>query len=186
MISLHRSMHSSHMYTPGPAISFLTCFWLLPQNEHFSRSPPSPMRATQILLCLGPPQSDPVADPRRASPAPSFCRRPRRYRLGASCCGFRTAAAGAPWAAESSWLGRPYLGLALEGRQNLIYQPVLLGLFSGEELVPLHIASYLILVLAGVHGNNPLHSGAHPEDLAGLNLQVTGLTVAALHRGLVD
>ena len=26
-------------------MSFLTCFWLLPQNEHFSRSPPSPMRA---------------------------------------------------------------------------------------------------------------------------------------------
>src|SRR5258708_14390558 len=49
MISLHRSMHSSHMYTPGPAISFLTCFWLLPQNEHFSRSAPSPMRATALL-----------------------------------------------------------------------------------------------------------------------------------------
>ncbi len=42
------------MYTPGPAMSFLTCFWLLPQNEHFSRSPPSPMRATQILLYVGP------------------------------------------------------------------------------------------------------------------------------------
>src|SRR5919107_6136483 len=42
MISLQRSMHSSQMYTPGPAISFLTCFCDLPQNEHFSRSPPSP------------------------------------------------------------------------------------------------------------------------------------------------
>src|SRR5437764_13160052 len=50
MISLQRSMHSSQMYTPGPAMSFLTCFWLLPQNEHFSRSPPSPMRATRSLL----------------------------------------------------------------------------------------------------------------------------------------
>src|SRR5680860_1062847 len=46
MISLQRSMHSSQMYTPGPAMSFLTCFWLFPQNEHFSRSPPSPIRAT--------------------------------------------------------------------------------------------------------------------------------------------
>src|SRR5690242_1666572 len=46
MISLHRSMHSSQMYTPGPAISFLTCFWLFPQKEHLSKSPPSPMRAT--------------------------------------------------------------------------------------------------------------------------------------------
>src|SRR5436190_10468998 len=32
MISLHRSMHSSQMYTPGPAISFLTCRWDLPQK----------------------------------------------------------------------------------------------------------------------------------------------------------
>src|SRR5258705_7319534 len=47
MISLHRSMHSSQMYTPGPAISFFTCFWLFPQNEHFSRSPPSPNFATR-------------------------------------------------------------------------------------------------------------------------------------------
>src|ERR1041385_5713880 len=46
MISLHRSMHSSQMYTPGPAISFFTCFWLFPQKEHFSRSPPSPHLAT--------------------------------------------------------------------------------------------------------------------------------------------
>src|SRR6059058_3464390 len=28
-------------------MSFLTCFWLLPQKEHLSRSPPSPMRATR-------------------------------------------------------------------------------------------------------------------------------------------
>src|SRR5258708_20224497 len=49
MISLQRSMHSSQMYTPGPAMSFLTCFWLFPQNEHFSRSPPSPNLATTCL-----------------------------------------------------------------------------------------------------------------------------------------
>src|ERR1700741_3720055 len=47
MISLQRSMHSSQMYTPGPAMSFLTCFWDFPQNEHFSRSPPSPNFATR-------------------------------------------------------------------------------------------------------------------------------------------
>src|SRR5919202_107178 len=46
MISLQRSMHSSQMYTPGPAINFFTCFWLFPQKEHFSRSPPSPNLAT--------------------------------------------------------------------------------------------------------------------------------------------
>src|SRR6478735_10279863 len=27
-------------------MSFLTCFWLFPQKEHFNRSPPSPIRAT--------------------------------------------------------------------------------------------------------------------------------------------
>src|SRR3954470_16680177 len=46
MISLQRSMHSSQMYTPGPAMSFFTCFCDFPQNEHFSRSPPSPNLAT--------------------------------------------------------------------------------------------------------------------------------------------
>src|SRR5205823_9651468 len=64
MISLQRSMHSSQMYTPGPAMSFLTCFWLLPQNEHFSRSPPSPNFATtppSLLLraCLADAGRDP-------------------------------------------------------------------------------------------------------------------------------
>src|SRR6185312_793061 len=54
MISLHRSMHSSQMYTPGPAMSFLTCFWDFPQNEHFSRSAPSPIRVTVDLLPVRP------------------------------------------------------------------------------------------------------------------------------------
>src|SRR6185295_8463950 len=52
MISLQRSMHSSQIYTPGPAMSFLTCFWDFPQKEHFSRSPPSPILATYVLLEL--------------------------------------------------------------------------------------------------------------------------------------
>src|SRR6266516_4976306 len=50
MISLQRSIHSSQMYTPGPAISFLTCFCDLQQNEHFSRSPPSP----NLAICPTP------------------------------------------------------------------------------------------------------------------------------------
>src|SRR5271165_6846911 len=36
MMSLHRSMHSSQMNTDGPAISFLTSCWLLPQKEQYS------------------------------------------------------------------------------------------------------------------------------------------------------
>src|ERR1700761_1538068 len=46
MISLQRSMHSSQMYTPGPAISFLTCRWDLPQKLQRSCSLESVGRAT--------------------------------------------------------------------------------------------------------------------------------------------
>src|SRR5688572_29746952 len=35
MMSLHSSMHSSQMNTEGPAMSFLTSCWLLPQNEQY-------------------------------------------------------------------------------------------------------------------------------------------------------
>jgi hypothetical protein len=31
-------------------MSFLTCFWDLPQKEHFSRSPPSPNFGTRTPL----------------------------------------------------------------------------------------------------------------------------------------
>src|SRR3990172_5269448 len=48
MISLQRSMHSSQMYTPGPAMSFLTCFCDLPQKLHLRSSPPSP----NLAICL--------------------------------------------------------------------------------------------------------------------------------------
>src|SRR5687767_7085683 len=61
MISLQRSMHSSQMYTPGPAMSFLTCFCDLPQKLHLRSSPPSPNLATSsnpplplVLLSAGP------------------------------------------------------------------------------------------------------------------------------------
>src|SRR5438034_477753 len=77
MISLQRSMHSSQMYTPEPAMSFLTCFWLLPQNEHFSRSPPSPMRAMVVgsyflfaVGCLLLPRSAPTLPARSARVRP--------------------------------------------------------------------------------------------------------------------
>src|SRR5262245_29125620 len=40
MMSLHSSMHSSQMNTDGPAMSFLTSCWLLPQNEQYSSFSP--------------------------------------------------------------------------------------------------------------------------------------------------
>ncbi len=45
MISLQRSMHSSQIYTPGPAISFFTCLWDLPQKLHSNCSLESVGRA---------------------------------------------------------------------------------------------------------------------------------------------
>jgi hypothetical protein len=33
MMSLQSPMHSSQMYTVGPAMSFLTSFWPFPQKE---------------------------------------------------------------------------------------------------------------------------------------------------------
>src|ERR1043165_9359378 len=49
-ISWQRSMHSSQMWTPGPAISFLTCRWLLPQKLQSSCSFPSDALAIGLLL----------------------------------------------------------------------------------------------------------------------------------------
>src|SRR6266513_1657777 len=48
MISLQRSMHSSQMYTPGPAISFLTWRCDLPQKLQRSCSLPSLARAIPV------------------------------------------------------------------------------------------------------------------------------------------
>src|SRR3954469_25293388 len=50
MISLQRSMHSSQMYTPGPAISFLTWRCDLPQKEQRSCSLESVGRAISSVL----------------------------------------------------------------------------------------------------------------------------------------
>ncbi|CSI51551.1 Uncharacterised protein [Vibrio cholerae] len=36
MMSLHKSTHSSQIYTDGPAISLRTSCWLLPQKEQYS------------------------------------------------------------------------------------------------------------------------------------------------------
>src|SRR5690606_20147641 len=68
MISLQRSMHSSQMYTPGPAMSFLTCFWDLPQKEHFSSSPLS----LNFAMCCGLPRG------RGSGRAPRWYRRAPR------------------------------------------------------------------------------------------------------------
>src|SRR5437588_12223746 len=70
MISLQRSMHSSQMYTPGPAISFLTCLWDLPQKLQRSCSLESVGRAIRFLLTgygqCAPGRSTPPYNPKRS------------------------------------------------------------------------------------------------------------------------
>src|SRR4051812_26414137 len=104
MISLHRSMHSSQMYTPGPAMSFLTCFCDLPQKEHFSRSLVSPTRATDAPS-LGS-SNVPDATFRRGSPHPL---KPARARRVAPFRSERNAVSGPPGPFEVATdpVGRP-------------------------------------------------------------------------------
>ena len=65
IISLHNSTHSSQIKTDGPAISFRTSCWLLPQKEQYSSFPESsPLPPSSDIssswLCdsLEPPISD--------------------------------------------------------------------------------------------------------------------------------
>src|SRR3954451_18362543 len=175
MISLHRSMHSSQMYTPGPAISFLTCFCDFPQKEHFSRSPPSPMRATWTSSLSG-------ADGRRcrsadqetgppSSPLSHLYRQVARVAEGdgAACVGL---------------LRRRESG-RLAGADDLVDQAVLHGFARCQDLVALDVLPDLLRVLPGVPGDHVLEQLTHPEDLPCLDLDVGRLALAPAGR-LVD
>src|SRR5574340_1215286 len=48
MMSLQSSMHSSQMNTDGPAMSFLTSCWLLPQKEQYKSLSPDPLSAIHL------------------------------------------------------------------------------------------------------------------------------------------
>jgi hypothetical protein len=50
MMSLHSSMHSSQIKTDGPAMSFFTSCWLLPQKEQYRTfSPEAPFFSAMEL-----------------------------------------------------------------------------------------------------------------------------------------
>src|SRR5690606_35960054 len=184
MISLQRSMHSSQMYTPGPAISFLTCFWLLPQNEHLSRSAPSPTRAigtscsSGFLLGARRP-----ADP-GAQHHCTLCRpgdaRANTGRVSAARCSHggprtrargpaRPAAAGAEPRAWSVVSARGDGG-RLAALEHLVDQAVLLGRLRREDLVPLDVVADLFDVLARVLRHCVLQPLAHTDHLVGVDL----------------
>src|SRR4051794_34246610 len=175
MISLQRSMHSSQMYTPGPAMSFLTCFCDFPQKEHFSRSPPSPMRATWTSSLSG-------ADGRRCRSAyretvPPSSPLSHLYRQFA-----RVAEGDAGTCLEL--LRRRESG-RLAGAHDLVDQAVLHRLAGGEDLVALDVLADLRRLLTRVPGDHLLQELAHPEDLPRLDLDVGRLALAAAGR-LVD
>src|SRR4051794_33154104 len=146
MISLHKSMHSSQMYTPGPAISFLTCFWLFPQNEHLSRSPPSPMRATS-----SPSSGGPGRGPIGSRGDPETIQRHRGSRVSGNLEGVGVSA--------------PCGGAALAAAQHLVDQTVLHRLLSGEDLVALDVLLDLLGAPVRVEGHRLLQPVAHAEDL---------------------
>jgi hypothetical protein len=53
MMSLHSSMHSSQMKTDGPAMSFFTSCWLLPQKEQYRTfSPEVPFLSAMDVVRL--------------------------------------------------------------------------------------------------------------------------------------
>src|SRR6266516_236303 len=117
MISLQRSMHSSQMYTPGPAMSFLTCFCDFPQKEHFSRSPPSPMRATYA-----------------SSPSCPLTARPAA----------RMADGTPPWGPLHLVCRLTVVSASLQSTQfprgqHLVHETVRLGLLRRQDLVPLDV-----------------------------------------------
>src|SRR5438874_5729982 len=50
VMSLQSSMHSSQMNTDGPAMSFLTSCWLLPQKEQYRSLSPDALSAIHLPL----------------------------------------------------------------------------------------------------------------------------------------
>src|SRR5437588_1750425 len=158
MISLQRSMHSSQMYTPGPAMSFLTCFWDFPQKEHFRRSE-SPNFAIFSRL---PDLSKPVRPGGQTGP-------PGR---------------GVPILRASRRRGSKF-GLPFSGGDDLVDDPVLLGLLGRHDEVTVRIVRDLLEGLPGVLGQDLVEQLPVTEDLLGLDLDVHGLALRAAVR-LVD
>src|SRR3954447_9803046 len=144
MISLQRSMHSSQMYTPGPAISFFTCRCDFPQKLQRSCSFPSLARAIRVSFY---PESRVV--PR---PVPRLGRSLDPPRLTVSDHGIDDAVVlGFLWAHEEISLHIPgdlLLGLAGVTRVNLLQTPLQADHLAGLDLdigaLPLEPAGHLV------------------------------------------
>src|SRR3982751_904042 len=134
-------------------MSFLTCFWLFPQNEHFSRSPPSPMRATGAT-----PHDSGRWRPRRPCEGPALPTdgvlllffelegTPSHPRMGQD-----TATPCLP-----ARIGSDRGGRALQRLQDRVDQAVLHRRLRRQDLVPLDVGVDLLRRLAGVVGDELL------------------------------
>src|SRR5215210_1488146 len=145
MISLQRSMHSSQMYTPGPAISFLTWRCDLPQKLQRSCSFESVGRATGALprRARVPAVSVRHVDTRHAAPT---LQQGRALRLAGRAGG------------DSGRLDDP------------VDEAVAPGLLRGHEIVPLGVRRDLVEVLAGVVRQDLVEPAAGVDDLLGVDL----------------
>src|SRR5215470_7093903 len=135
-------------------MSFLTCFCDFPQKEHFSRSPPSPMRATYA--------SSPSCPP-TASPPPG--RLGRRYPVPRPLhlvCRLVVVSA----SLQSTQFA---------GGQHFVHETVLLRLLRCQDLVPFDVGADPLHRLPGVPGEDLLLQDPHPLDLVGGDLQVGDL-----------
>src|SRR6185436_9693086 len=72
----------------------------------------------------------------------------------------------------SSAAGADRLKALLTGGQDDVDQAVLLGLVRRHDLVTVDVLADLVDRLTGVAGDHLLELGTHPEDLAGLDLDV--------------
>src|SRR6056297_701050 len=175
MISLQRSMHSSQMYTPGPAMSFFTCFCDLPQKEHFNSSPVSPNFATCRF--------------------PSLLRRRHPWRHDVSVGWSPTV-----WRIDhdESWT-RPTIGPItarsadgtgavhrLARGDHPVDDAIFEGLVGLHDEIAVGVGVDALDRLAGVIGEDLVDEVTHPHDLLGRQFEIGDLAVADLPTRLVQ
>src|SRR5436190_5652136 len=144
-------------------MSFFTCFWLFPQNEHFSRSPPSPIRATG-----GHPPVRPAWCRWWSLPSAAGC---LRHLCAGSSPGCRAGSSTVPprrpvAGPHTRTLPRARLRWEPTRRapsgeggdpdargEHRVDQAVVDGLFGGQDLVALDVTAHHTLLLAGGVGD---------------------------------
>src|SRR5678815_2257612 len=166
MMSLQSPMHSSQMYTVGPAISFLTSFWALPQNEQVRDAP------SRFSIGIGRRSAYRGAGVGTSRPVPEPVQPP-----------------GWPALPDVRWLpihtsavsshaqGEPprlllVVRLLLRGDQHLVDDPVLLGLRRRHEVVALGVVLDLVRRLPGVLRVQLVERVARLQDLPGVDVDV--------------